>query len=159
AAPSAVAPETTARSAAPEAASPVSRSHGPGTPLGTTLLQLSSQVAERPGACHVRHVLREVLRWRWGRRVPLERVGAPPIVADARARPRRFDHVQDKHHPAEAHEAGPDGGDRFVPPQEPAVVVGVDTPRHAEEAKEVLDEEGEVEAGEHEPEAELAEPL
>src|SRR5207247_8273596 len=91
AAPRDAAPLITASRVANAAASAVSRSQGPGlgTALGTTdLCKAPAKIAERAGTRDVRHAV-EVVRRRRRRRVPLERVGDPRVVAGAAAGARR----------------------------------------------------------------------
>ena len=122
------------------------------------LREPAAQVAQGPGARHVRHGV-EVPRRRRRGRVPLERVRVPRVVAGARAAAHRLHDVGDEDEHAEQHHERADRRDHVVDLPQPAVRVRVDAPRHAEQPEHVLREERQVEAHEDRPEVQLPEPL
>ena len=125
--------------------------------LATLLTQLPPEVVQRPRARHVRHLV-EVVRWRRGRRVPLERVRLPGVVAHALPVAPCLQHVDREEEDSEAHDVRADRRGEVV--ALPAlVVVRVDPAGHSLEADEVQRHEREVEADEQEPELPLAEAL
>src|SRR6266566_9525935 len=156
AAPREAAPLTTASNVARPAKTAVRRSQGPG--LDTGLRQSPPQVAERPGTRYVRQAVEVLRRGRRGG-VPLEGVREPGVVHRARTLARRLDDVDDEQQESDRHHARADRRDQVVGLPQSVLGVRVDPSRHAEEPEQVLREERQVEAEEHEPELSLSQPL
>src|SRR3954447_12830056 len=151
-------PLTTVAVQAATAVSAVSRSQAPAARLGTSLRDAPAQVAKRPRARDVRHLV-EVVRRRRRRRVPLERVGDPRVVDRPRAGAGRPEDVEREDEDAEAHDPRADRRGEVVALPDAALVVGVDAARHPQQAEHVHREEGDVHPDEDQPEADLAEAL
>src|SRR4051812_7391767 len=129
AAPSDAAPLITASKTEADANSAVRCSHAP----GLRTLDPPAYVAQRAGTRDIRNAL-EVPRRRWGRRVPLERVGEPRVVRGARAFARGLDDVDEEEQEADRHHAGADRRQEVVSLRQPVLAFGEGKARTAPQA-------------------------
>src|ERR687896_320922 len=130
-----------------------------GTVLGPlrTTVQLRL-IPHRMQAAHGRDRLEVVLRRR-GRGAPLQRFAGPRIISGRPAGPRAAGPVDQSDEHAEGEDERADRRKQIPDVPAETALVGVRATGLAQEAGDVHREEGEVETYEHEPEADLAEPL
>ena len=98
----------------------------------------------------------EVVRARWQVRRPLQGIGAPGVVRRGQAEAKVQDDIQQHGGDADGHDETANRRQqvRQIPAQ--FALIGVDAPGHAHQARPVHDQEGQVEAHEHQPEAPAA---
>ncbi len=105
---------------------------------------------------HVRQA-EEVVGARWQAGGPLQGIRVPRILRRRNAETKVQDDIQQDGCHAHRHDETADRGHQVGHVPAEAGVIGVDAPRHADQARPVHDHEGHVEADEEQPEAPAAE--
>src|SRR5665213_4448768 len=116
------------------------------------------KVPQRPAAVD-RWLYCEVIRGRWRGGGPLQRPRVPGVVAGNFPAEVGADHVEDETANADYLKDDSDADDQVPHPPTTGCIVGINAPRHTQQAWDVHEVEGEMEADQEEPEMPLAQCL